>query len=116
MYLHNNNFKTAGIIKIAIALQNISTLTVLDIGDTDVGEEAADDIATCTVLSCNTQLQEVHLHNNNFQTAGAIKITRALRNTSTLVKYDISNNDIAGRAVNVLKDILSWNTKLNLNI
>ena len=112
--LDGNSFKTVGMIKIAKALQNISTLTEFRIYNNNVGEEAADDIVT--VLSCNTQLQEVHLHNNNFQTAGAIKITRALQNTSTLVRYDISNNDIAGRAVNVLKDILSWNTKLNPHI
>ena len=112
--LNSNSFKTVGMIKIAKALQNISTLAILNINDNDVGEEAADDIAL--VLSNNTQLQEVYLHNNNFQTAGAIKITRALKNTSTLVKYDISNNDIEDSAVNVLKDILSWNTKINLHI
>ena len=41
-------------IKIAKALQNISTLTALGIYSNNVGEEAADDIAT--VLSNNTQL------------------------------------------------------------
>ena len=50
---------------------------------TMVGDEAADDIAT--VLSYNTQLQELHLHNNNIQARGAITITKALINTSTLV-------------------------------
>ena len=57
-----------------------------------------------------------YIHHNNFQTAGAIKITKALQNTSSLAKYDISNNDIEERAINGLKDIFSWNTKLNLPI
>ena len=112
--LDSNSFKTVGMIKIAKALQNIFTLTDFYIYNNNIGEEAAGDIAL--VLSNNTQLQEVYLHNNNFQTVGAIKITRALKNTSTLVKYDISNNNIEDRAVNVLKDILSWNTKINLCI
>ena len=46
-------------IKIAKALQNISTLTAFRIDSNNVGEEAADDIAT--VLSNNTQLQMVDL-------------------------------------------------------
>ena len=112
LYLHNNNFKTGGIIKIAKSLKNTVTLTVLSIGDNKVGDEAADDIAT--VLSHSTQLQELHLHNNNIQASGAIKITKALINTSTLVKFNISHNNIDGKTVSIVKNILSWNIKLNL--
>ena len=114
LHLHNNNFRTVGIIKIVKALQNIATLTVLSIGDNDIGEEAADDIAT--ILSQNTKLQEVHLHNNSFKTAGVIKITEALKNTSGLAKYDISNNNIEERAISIIRSVLSWNVKLNLTI
>ena len=64
-------------IKIAKALQNISTLTSRN----NVGEEAADDIAT--VLSNNTQLL-VNLNSNSFKTVGMIKIAKALQNISTL--------------------------------
>ena len=114
LYLDNNSFNTVGMIKIAKALQNISTLTVFSIGNNNLGEEAADDIAT--VLSCNTQLKELHIRSNNFRTTGAVKITEALENTSTLVKYDISSNGIEEEAVNIIKNILSWNTKLNICI
>ena len=89
-------------------------MTILNISDNDVRDEAADDIAI--VLSQNTQLQELHLHNNNFQATGAIKITKAFKNTLTLAKYDILHNSIDWRAVNILRDILAWNTKLNLCI
>ena len=65
LYLHNNCFKTVGIIKIVNSLQNISGLTVFSIGDNSVGEEAADAIAT--LLSHNTKLQQLHLYNNNLK-------------------------------------------------
>ena len=116
LYLDNNSFNTKGMIKIAKALQNISNLTVFSISNNNVGEEAADDIAI--VLSCNTQLKELHIRSNNFRTTGlgAIKITKALENTSTLVKYDISSNGIEEEAVKIIRNILSWNTKLNICI
>ena len=78
VYLYNNNFKTVGMIKIAKALQDISTLTAFSIGDNNVGEEAADNIAL--VLSHNCRLKEVYLHNNNFKTVGISKIAKALQN------------------------------------
>ena len=114
LYLHSNNFKTVGMIKIAKGLQSVSTLMVLNISDNNVGEEAADDIAT--VLSHNTRLQKLHVHNNKFQSAGAIKITEALKNASSLAKYNISGNYIEREAVKTLRNILSWNVKLDLCI
>ena len=114
LYLDNNSFNTAGMIKIAKALQNILTLTVLSISNNNVNEEAADYIAT--VLSRNTQLRMLDIHSNNFRTTGTIKITKALKNTPTLVKYDISNNGIKEEAVkSTLRNILSWNSKLNMH-
>ena len=69
-------------IKIAKALQNISTLTKFSIYNNNVGEEAADDIAT--VLSHNTQLQVINFNSNSFNTVGMIKIAKGLQNISTL--------------------------------
>jgi len=45
---------------------------MFSINNNNVGEEATHDFAT--ILSHNTKLKVTHL---NFQTAGAIKITRA---------------------------------------
>ena len=64
-------------IEIAQALQNVSDLTVLSISSNGITEEAADDIAA--VLSHNTQLQTLDIHNNNLRTTGAMKITQALK-------------------------------------
>ena len=52
---------------------------MFSINNNNVGEEATHDIAT--ILSHNTKLKVTHL---NFQTAGAIKITRALNNSKTI--------------------------------
>ena len=68
-------------IKISKALQNVSTLTELSISDNCIDETAADDIAV--ILSRNIKLQELHLHNNSFRTAGIIKIAKALQYIST---------------------------------
>ena len=114
LYLGNNSFKAVGMIKIVKALQNISNLTVLNISNNNISEEAADDIVIA--ISQNTQLRELHLHNNKFQTVGAIKITKALKNILTLAKYNISGNEIEGKTVNILRNILSQNTKLKLHI
>ena len=57
------------------------------------------------------------IHSNNFRTTGTIKIIEALKNTSTLVKYDISNNGIEEEAEKrTLRNVLLWNTKLNIHV
>ena len=107
-----NTFKTPGMIRIARSLQNISTLTVLNISKNGIGDEAADDIAV--VVAHNTQMQRLSLCDNYFQASGIIKITEALQNTSSLVKYNIAGNDIEEETLSTVRNILSWNTKLNL--
>ena len=92
IYLYNNNFKTVGMIKITKGLQDISTFTAFSIGDNNIDEEAADDIAT--VLSHNTKPQLLHLHNNNLKTVGIIKISRALQNISSLTIFSIVDNNV----------------------
>ena len=110
VYLHGNSFKTVGIIKITKSLQNVSTLIVFSIGNNEVGEEAADEVAT--VLSHNTNLKELYLYKNNFKTVGMIKITKALRNISTLEILNLHTNNVDEEAANDIAMILSRNTKL----
>ena len=99
LYLGSNRIQTAGMIKIAKALQN----------NNNTDREAADDIAI--FLSHNTKLTELYLNNNNLQTASVIRIAVALINTVTLVKCKISGNNTEDETV---RDILSRNTNLNL--
>lgn len=110
LYLHNNLLRTEGIIRIAKVLQNVSTLTVFTIGDNGVGESAAECIAT--VLSRNTKLKELYLHNNFFGTQGIIIIVRAMKKVSALEKFSIGANEIKEAAADDVAELLSHNTNL----
>ena len=99
-YRDYNSFKSAGMKKIAKALQNMSTLTIFSISNNNVDEQAAGDIAT--VLSHNTNLRKLYLNSNNFKTEGMIKIAEGLQNISTLRILNISSNNIGkGAADNI---------------
>ena len=88
-----NNLQSIGIIEIAKALQNTSTLTKLYINDNhDIKDIAADDIAT--VLHRNTQLQELDVSKNHFEVTGIMTIAKALQGKSTLKKLYIKKNNI----------------------
>ena len=89
--------------KIANAIQNISTLKVLNINNNNVGEEAADDITT--VLSHNMKLQKL------FMTVGMNTIVKALQH-KTLIVFNISNNNVNEEAADDIVTVLSRNTQL----
>ena len=103
------NLQSRGAIKIAKALQNISTLTKLYINNNHITDKVADDIGT--ILSCNTQLQELDISNNWFQAMGITKITKGLQKISTLKRLYICNN-ISGEAVDDIAAAISTNTRL----
>jgi len=52
------------------------------------------------------------LAGNNLKSAGAIKITKALQNTVTLISFGLSNNNISEEAADEIAAVLSHNTKL----
>ena len=110
LQIHDNSLKTAGIIKITKALQDISTLTVFNISKNSVGDKAADDIAA--VLSHNTKLQNLCLDNNHFKAAGMIEIVKGLQNISTLTVFGISNNYVGDKATDDIAMVLYHNTNL----
>ena len=91
-------------------LQNFTTLKTFVILSSEIGYEAADDIAV--ILSHNTKLQQLYLGGNNLQTAGAIKIARALQSTTTLTIFGMGNNNISDEAADDIAVVLSNNTKL----
>ena len=70
--LGRNNLQTSGAIKIAKALQKISTLTKLYINHNNITDDAADDIGIA--LHCNGDLQEVDISKNGFNKETAMKI------------------------------------------
>ena len=88
---------------------SISTIKVLDLTNNNVSDFMADDVGL-VLSSCN--LEEVYLGENNLQEAGIIKIAKALERNSILKVFDISNNNINGKAVNSIATVLSNKTKL----
>ena len=99
-------------VKIARALQNILSLTEFDVGNNNITEEAADDIAA--VLSHNANLKVLYLGGNNLQTGGVIKIAKALKNVSLLTKLNIGYNNITEGAADDIAAVLSCNSNLQV--
>ena len=105
--ISKNNLQSTGAIKIAKALQTISTLTKLNISDNYIADEAADDIAAA--IYNNIKLQELNISKNNLQSTGAIKIAKALQTISTLTKLNINDNHITDEAADDIAAALSHN-------
>ncbi|XP_065903931.1 ribonuclease inhibitor-like [Dysidea avara] len=110
--LHGNNLQSAGVIKIAQSLQNVSTLQKLRLGNINATEEAADDIAV--VLSHNTNLTVLHLNGNNLQSAGVIKIAQSLQNLNNLQVLGLRNINATEEAADDIAAVLSHNTNLTV--
>ena len=105
-----NNLKTVGVLKIAQSMQRICTLKKLWISNNNITNEAAGTIAA--VISCNVLLQELNIASNYFTAAGAIKIARGLQNISTLTKLCFQGNLIADGAADDIAAAISCNVHL----
>ena len=110
LHLDGNELRTTSAIKIAKALQGISTLRVLSICDNKITKEAANDFAGA--ISCNAHLHEFSISRNNLQATGAIKIAKGLQNISTLTKLYICNNNITDEAADDIAAAVSCNIHL----
>ena len=89
--LDNNNLKSSAI-AILQSLSTISTLTLLDIDNTQTTSEA--DEALASVVIHNTGLKELHLRGNNLG-KGIPVVAKALRQITSLTSIDLGNNNIA---------------------
>jgi len=103
-YLHDNNFGTDGVIKIAKALQHISCLRELSISSNDIGREAAGDIGV--VLHCNPNIQKFYAWGNNFKTDGIVEMLQRF-NPSSLTELDISSSNIESDSADTIAAFLS---------
>ena len=99
LHINGNNLQPLGAIKIAKALQNISSLTVFSIYNNSINDEAADDIAA--VIMRNTNLQQLNICSNNFKPSSTAKIARALEGIFTFTKLYIGdiNTDEATKSI-----------------
>ena len=89
----------------------VSSLTVVDIAESNIGSEAADDIVA--VLTHNTELQNFRLCKNKMEISNTIKIIKSLQNISSLTKFDISSNHIKSEAADDIAAVLSHNVQLH---
>ena len=108
--ISENEIEGSGAIKLVRSFQQISALKKLFVDHNMITDEAADDIAAA--ISCNTELQEIDISENNFHTAGVIKIMKALQEIHTLKKLCLGNNNINGKAADDIAAVISCNTKL----
>ena len=99
-----------GAIKIAKALQTISTLTNFSIHHNNITDKAADDIAAA--IRCNYYLREFNMGSNDFTGFGAIRIARALQKISTLTKLYIDHNKITDEAAEDIGMAIFYNKAL----
>ena len=89
--LSDNELQTTGTIKISRALCKISSPTELYIMKNGIGEGTADSIVAA--LTSFTRLQVLDLGCNNLQTAGIIRISKALQSVPTLLKFNVSSSE-----------------------
>ena len=109
--LDGNDLQTTSAIKIAKALQGISTLRVLSICNNMITDETAKYIAAA--IFCNIKLIELNIGKNNLKTVGAIKIVNALRARHMLKRLNLSsNNNITDEAADKISAVVSSNTQL----
>ena len=115
LHLNGNNLQTGSAIRIAKALQVISTLRILSLYNNKITDEAADDIAA--VITHNTNFQHLNVCKNYFKPLGTTRIAKSLHNIFTFTKLYISDNNITDEATESIVAVLSHNTQLQeLNI
>jgi len=107
--LSGNNLKSAGCSAICRAFSGMS-LTKLSLLNNNITYEAVDDIAD--LLSHNIQIQELQLQISNLTPIDCIKISHALRSTSSLLKLSIPNSNITSESADSIAAVLSHNTQL----
>ena len=109
LYLGRNTLQQVGIIKIAKALRDNSTLKVFDISNNDINIKAANSIADS--LANKYKLEQLFLNGNALQTEGIIRIINKLQSTSLKV-FNISQNNIRSIAASSIANLLVKNTEL----
>ena len=88
LYLGYNNLKASGVL-ILRALQKNTKLKVLNLNNNGMTGKVAEDIAG--VIKNNSNLEELYLSNNNFNTSGVL-ILQALKSITHLRILALSNN------------------------
>ena len=114
LLLHNNNIGK-GMFHIAKALQQLNTVQILNLSNTNMPKETCHDLALA--IKCNQCLHTFKLCNNNLHSS-VIVILKALSKLSSLKELDLKATQISEDTGEYLSDIILNNADLvclNLN-
>ena len=109
--LEGNYLRDNGIITVSKSLRCISNITLLNLHDNQLTEEAGEALAS--IILSNTKLEDLYIGNNKLQ-AGAIKVILALKHISTLKVLDLSDNYITEFVADDLSNVIDCNPLLNI--
>ena len=110
--LAGNDLQTAGMIKIAKALQDISSLTELYLDSNKITEGAVDDIAA--VILHNRNLKKLDLDGNYIITTGMRRIAIALQSNSCLTRFYADGNHFTAEAADDIAAFIRNNSKMQI--
>ena len=105
----SNNNLGEGTLKVAKALQRITSLRSLDFGNNNISKAAAGDLALA--IKSNKHLEKLCLHDNNLHSS-AIDILKSLSTISSLKFLNVNNNQIGEAGGKELALVIKNNTRL----
>ena len=105
-----NQLAPSDIVKIYSGMKNISNLITFNISQNINTDKAIDELTN--VLLRNISLQEIELSYTNMSASDTVKILSGMKNTLTLVTFNISHNIITDEAAEDIGTVLSHNNKL----
>ena len=108
LHLANNDLKSsAGVV--LQALQEITTVELLNLSQNSLSSVVAEDLAS--VIECSSCLMELRLADNDLKST-AVLVLQALKETTTLKLLDLNNNDMTGVVAEDLADVINCNSCL----
>ena len=107
--LPDNNLQHHGTVVIS-AIAKITTLTLLDLTNNCIPEDAAFTFANA--INSNCFLEVLKLSNNKLKTRGVVTIARSLSKLSTLRVLHIGNNKITYKAADAISSVILNNVQL----
>ena len=108
LYLDGNSLGV-GTLKVAKALQHITTLRILDLDNNKIPQEACDELALA--IKSNKHLKKLWLNDNNLHSSANV-ILNSLTIITTLTVLSLSNNQITQEADEALASVIMHNTGL----
>ena len=105
----NNNDLDKGMLEVSKALQHITSLKSIDLGNSNISKEASVELASA--IKVNKDLEKLELCNTNLKSS-AVVILQALSTISTIKSLNISDNQITEEADEALASVILHNTNL----